>query len=362
MRTHTMWATRMLSRLLRDGDATALLGDLAEERVRRMTRDSRADAARWYQRELYRSLAAVLRLRTIECVRAVPWGIVAAAYVVIGLYEFAAMWLLSRTWPEVAEWTSALRLVLEFPGIIVIAYAAATFRRSAAFVLGALMLCVAGLLNLFTTEAIPTPYIIASLVVGPLGAVFGGLLRRAPIVVASVLALFVMAGSASAQEPARTPQELDAFAFLIGKWEGTGKTRLPDGKVVEYPITWIGRYILDGTAIADDGRGPAPDGSLAVGITFRQYDSTRKAWIIEFLSLVPTSQLFRQVYPGGGSVSVQGRNVILHLERPAGKAALIRENYLVSDNDNWVYRLDESMDGGKSWDEGRTQITLRRSK
>src|SRR5262249_14725652 len=81
MRTHAIWATRLLSCLLRDGDGTALLGDLVEERARRMTRDSRADAARWYQRELYRSLAAVLRLRTIECVRAVPWGIVAAAYV-----------------------------------------------------------------------------------------------------------------------------------------------------------------------------------------------------------------------------------------------------------------------------------------
>jgi len=362
MRTHTIWATRMLSCLLRDGDGTALLGDLAEERARRMTRDSRANAARWYRRELYRSLAAVLRLRSIECVRAVPWGIVVAAYVVIGLYEFAAMWLLSRTWPEVAEWTSALRLVLEFPGIIAIAYAAATFRRSAAFILGALMLCVAGLLNIVTTETISTPYIVASLVVGPLGAVLGGLLRRRPIIVASALALLVVTGSASAQEPFRAPQELDAFAFLIGKWEGAGKTRLPDGKVVEYPITWTGHYILDGTAIADDGRGPAPDGGLAVGITFRQYDGIRKTWIIEFLSIVPTSQLFRQVYQGGGSISVQGRNVIVINAPPAGTARRIRENYLVSDNDNWVYRLDESMDGGTSWNEGRTVITLRRSK
>jgi len=48
----------------------------------------------------------------------------------------------------------------------------------------------------------------------------------------------------------QAPQELDVFAFLIGKWEGVGKTRLPDGKVVEYPLTWIWRYILDGTAIA----------------------------------------------------------------------------------------------------------------
>jgi hypothetical protein len=316
-------------------------------------------------------------MRGVECVRAMPWGTVAAAYIAIGIYEVGTVWLLSRTWPEVAEWTSAWRLVLEFPGIVAIAYTAATFRRRAAFVLGALMLCVAGVLNVVTTETISTPYVIASLVVGPLGAVLGGLLRRGSLVVASALALFVMAGSASAQEPtppvtvsktfygeksARASQELDVFAFLIGKWEGVGKTRLPDGKVVEYPITWIGRYILDGTAIADEGRGPAPDGSLAVGMSFRQYDSARKAWVIEFLSVVPTSQLFPQVYQGGGSVSVDGRNVTVVSEAPAGVATRIRENYLVSDNDNWVYRLDESKDGGKSWNEGRHEYMLRRSK
>jgi hypothetical protein len=27
------------------------------------------------------------------------------------------------------------------------------------------------------------------------------------------------------------PVELQAFAFLIGKWDGTGSTRLPDGTV-----------------------------------------------------------------------------------------------------------------------------------
>jgi hypothetical protein len=111
---------------------------------------------------LYSSLAAVLRLRGIECIRAVPWGIVAAAFSVLGFYEFAVVSLLSVTWPEVAQWTSALRLVVESPGIVAIAYAAARYRRSAAFVLGAAMLCVTSLLNVFTTEAISTSYVIAN--------------------------------------------------------------------------------------------------------------------------------------------------------------------------------------------------------
>jgi hypothetical protein len=42
------------------------------------------------------------------------------------------------------------------------------------------------------------------------------------------------------------------FAFIVGKWQGTGTTRLPDGKVAEFAVSWIGRYILDGNAIADE--------------------------------------------------------------------------------------------------------------
>jgi hypothetical protein len=63
------------------------------------------------------------------------------------------------------------------------------------------------------------------------------------------------------------PQELDVFAFLIGKWDGQGKTALQDGKVAEFPVTWIGRYILDGTAIADEMHAAAPDGSPYFGIS-----------------------------------------------------------------------------------------------
>ena len=56
---------------------------------------------------------------------------------------------------------------------------------------------------------------------------------------------------------------------------------------------------------------------------------------------------------------MSSRNVTVISEPPFG---IVREHYVVPDNDSWVYRLDVSSDGGKSWNEGRTQITLRRSK
>jgi hypothetical protein len=187
-----------------------------------------------------------------------------------------------------------------------------------------------------------------------------------------VAALLVI-GNASAQElsivtdPSKTiygerspsaPRELDVFAFIIGKWDGRGRTRLPDGKVAEYPVAWVGRYILDGTAIADQMHGPYPDGTPFLGISFRQYDQSRKTWVIEHLN-VSESFLRRQVHHGTGSVAVSGGTVIVTSKLPG---IVVRERYLVPDADNWVYRLDSSNDRGRSWNEGAIEFTFRRSK
>jgi hypothetical protein len=187
------------------------------------------------------------------------------------------------------------------------------------------------------------------------------------------VAFFLLSGAASAQQStsaddvsktiygeksARAPRELDAFAFLIGTWKGTGRTKLPDGTFAEYPVGWVGRYILDGTAIADEAHAVFPDGKPALGITFRQYDPARAAWVIEFLNL-DASFLRRQVRSGVGAVSVNGKNVTVRSE---ASGTAVREHYLVRDRDNWVYRLDASNDAGKTWNEGLIEFTFQRSK
>jgi hypothetical protein len=55
---------------------------------------------------------------------------------------------------------------------------------------------------------------------------------------------------------------------------------------------------------------------------------------------------------------------VLTLARPFGgrRKRSIREHYQVADDDNFVYRLDLSSDGGKSWTEGQIEMTFRRSK
>jgi hypothetical protein len=101
-----------------------------------------------------------------------------------------------------------------------------------------------------------------------------------------------------------SPNELEAFAFLVGKWQGTGKVRLPDGKVAEFSgVSWIGRYILDGTAIADELHSAYPDGRPFLGISLRQYDASRKTWIVEHLNV--SDSFLRVGFQKEGTLAVQ---------------------------------------------------------
>jgi hypothetical protein len=156
---------------------------------------------------------------------------------------------------------------------------------------------------------------------------------------------------------ANAPRELEAFSFLIGKWQGAGKTKLPDGKTAEFDgVTWIGRYILDGTAIADEFHASAPDKSPYLGISFRQYDRSRKAWIIEYLN-VTNSFLRRQVSATSGSVNVDGKTVVVVSQAPDTWS---RETYRVESHDHFTYSIDLSRDRGHTWELGQIEMTFSR--
>ena len=159
------------------------------------------------------------------------------------------------------------------------------------------------------------------------------------------------------ERSADAPPELDAFSFLIGKWEGGGKTKTADGQIAEFGgVTWIGRYILDGTVIADEGHAAGPDGSPYLGISFRSYDAAKKAWIVEFLN-VTGSFLRRQVNATSGSVTVDGNTVVV-----LGKDADMwgRETYRVVSRDHWTYSIDLSSDGGRTWNVGQIEMSFTR--
>jgi hypothetical protein len=158
------------------------------------------------------------------------------------------------------------------------------------------------------------------------------------------------------QQNAQAPSQLNLFSFLVGKWSGTGKTRLPDGSYAQFELTWIGRYILNGMAIADEIHGPAPDGSPYLGISIRHFDTKHNSWIIEYLN-VSNSFLRRQVNPQSGSVSLDAGTIVIISEDAQSK---IRENYRVADQNHFTYSTDLSRDGARSWETGLFEMTMAR--
>lgn len=155
---------------------------------------------------------------------------------------------------------------------------------------------------------------------------------------------------------AKAPPELDAFSFLVGKWEGTGSTRLPDGKVAEFAVTWIGRYVLDGMAIADEFHSKMPDGSPYLGVSLRQYRVDLKSWVIEYLN-VTGSFLRKQVGGSSGAVTRTDSSVVVLSQSPD---AWSRETYRRVAPDRFNYSIDISTDGGKTWTLGQIEITFSR--
>jgi hypothetical protein len=170
---------------------------------------------------------------------------------------------------------------------------------------------------------------------------------------------------AMAAEPAITtygernpqaPDQLNLFSFLVGKWKGTGNTRLEDGSHAQFELTWIGRYILNGMAIADEIHSLAPDGKPYLGISLRHFDTKEDSWIIEYLN-ISNSFLRRQVNPHSGNVSVDASTIVVISGDAQTK---IRERYRVADKNHFTYSTDMSRDGGHSWDAVLVEMTMTR--
>ena len=153
------------------------------------------------------------------------------------------------------------------------------------------------------------------------------------------------------------PEELELFSFLIGKWEGSGKTRLADGTIAEYGgLLWIGRYALDGMAVIDELHAPLPGGGTGLGITLRYFDPDDDSWVVEFLN-VTNSFIRRQVNARSGAVERDGSTVVV---TSVNDESISREYYRLIDGDNFVYTIDLSNDGGETWNKGPIEFTMHR--
>ena len=175
-----------------------------------------------------------------------------------------------------------------------------------------------------------------------------------PFVVLVAALAIGTASDSMAAEPAITtygernsqaPDELDLFSFLVGKWSGNGRTRLENESYAEWEVTWIGRYILNGMAIADEAHAPGPDGRMHLGITFRYFDTSHASWVVEFLN-VSNSFLRWQVNPQSGFVRQDGGSIAVISDDGQSQ---FRESYRVLDQSHFTYAADMSSDGGRTW-------------
>src|SRR4029077_1232245 len=59
-------------------------------------------------------------------------------------------------------------------------------------------------------------------------------------------------GQGFGQANPNAPASLSRFAFLIGRWRCKARVRLANGEWQTLHATWLGRFVLDGYAIADE--------------------------------------------------------------------------------------------------------------
>ena len=144
----------------------------------------------------------------------------------------------------------------------------------------------------------------------------------------------------------KAARQLATFGFLIGTWKGEGQSRNEDGSHSPYRMNWVGRYILDGLAIADEARVFGADDALSAHfMTYRFWDAARRRWIIEAHDL-RNGKLVTQASEDLGGVQVSEESVAVMTRWPEG---IGREVYLNRTDDRFSYRLDVSLDAGKNW-------------
>lgn len=145
------------------------------------------------------------------------------------------------------------------------------------------------------------------------------------------------------------PKELAQFAFLIGTWRGEGTSWNEDGTSSPYQMKWVGRYILDGYAIADEARILDEEGELkSIFISYRFYDRDRKRWIIEAFNVLESTIVHKSPHDPE-AVQVSGTSIKLMVRWPNQPNVIGRESFIVRTADHFTYRLDVSANNGKTW-------------
>lgn len=149
------------------------------------------------------------------------------------------------------------------------------------------------------------------------------------------------------------PVELSQFAFLIGNWSFEARVKVADGPSQSFNGTWLGRYILDGYAIADEYRMTDLSGKLIVlGLNLRTYDASKQTWNIKWLNA--QTGTWMDLAPSElGKVRSNGQSMIYAFKEmaPLDRAhAYTRVTYTKVSETHFTWRGEKSADGN-AWSE-----------
>jgi hypothetical protein len=145
------------------------------------------------------------------------------------------------------------------------------------------------------------------------------------------------------------PPELAQFAFLVGEWRCDVRVKGDDGAWQPYEATWIGRYILDGRAIADEYRMWNGAGELIVhGMNFRTYNADKKAWIMRWLHA--TGAFWLELGPESlGGVRVGPDTITFKYVDLAAPDAIDRVTFSNIEKSHFTWTGERSHDRGRTW-------------
>ena len=144
------------------------------------------------------------------------------------------------------------------------------------------------------------------------------------------------------------PAALSRFAFLIGGWRCEAKVTSANGEWQTLQATWIGRFILDGYAIADEYRMRGSSGELIVlGMNLRTYDVIKQAWNIKWLNALAGTWVDLGPQELGG-VRFDGESIIYSFNEPVAGHAYTRATYTNISETHFTWQGEKS-DDGKAW-------------
>jgi hypothetical protein len=148
----------------------------------------------------------------------------------------------------------------------------------------------------------------------------------------------------------KAPPELSQFAFIIGSWCCDARVRQEDGTWQSYQATWVGRYILDGSVIADEYRMTNQAGELIVhGMNFRFYSVEKQTWVMRWLS---TAGFWSELGPENlGGVRVTPETITFAMIDSFAPDALTRVTFSDISESQFTWTGERSVDQGRTWTE-----------